>query len=53
MPVVVLSATLENDIVQIRNEEGEDNAREFMKAYGLEESKLDLVLEECSNLLKL
>lgn len=29
-PVVTLSALLENDIVQIKNDEGEEAAKEFM-----------------------
>jgi len=53
VPVVVLSALLENDLVKIRNEDGEEQANEFMQMYGLEESRLDSVLEHCSNILSL
>lgn len=52
-PVVILSALLENEIVKIRNDDGEDQAQEFMTMYGLEESRLDLLLEHCSNILNL
>ena len=41
VPVVTLSALLENEIVKIRNDDGEEQAMEFMQAYGLKESKLD------------
>jgi len=37
----------------MRNEDGEEAAKEFMSAYGMEESKLDILLEECSNILGL
>ena len=30
IPVLTLSALLENDLVKIRNEDGEDQANEFM-----------------------
>jgi ribosome-binding ATPase len=53
IPVVILSALLENDLVKIRNEDGEDQANEFMEMYGLKESKLDQLLEHCSNVLSL
>jgi ribosome-binding ATPase YchF (GTP1/OBG family) len=41
IPVVILSALLENDLVKIRNEDGEDQANEFMQMYGLTDSRLD------------
>ena len=53
IPVVILSALLENEIVKIRNEDGEEQAKEFMDLYGLEESKLDDLLEHCSDQLNL
>jgi len=53
IPVIVLSALLENEIVKIRNDDGKEAAREFMTLYGLEESRLDLLLEHCSNVLSL
>ena len=53
IPVIVLSALLENEIVKIRNDDGEEAAKEFMNLYGLEESRLDLLLEHCSNVLNL
>lgn len=54
VPVVTLSALLENEIVKIRNEEGgEASAEEFMEMYGLKESRLDELLEHCSNELGL
>jgi ribosome-binding ATPase len=53
IPVVVLSALLENEIVKIRNDDGEEQAKEFMDMYGLQESRLDDLLEHCSNILGL
>jgi ribosome-binding ATPase YchF (GTP1/OBG family) len=53
IPVVVLSAMLENEIVQLRNDEGEESVREYMDIYGMQDSKLDDLLEECSNILSL
>lgn len=53
IPVVILSALLENDIVKIRNEDGDEQANEFMQMYGLEESRMDQLLEHCSNILGL
>ena len=41
IPVVILSALLENDLVKIRNEDGEEQANEFMQMYGLTDSRLD------------
>ena len=41
IPVVILSALLENDLVKIRNEDGEEQANEFMQMYGLSDSRLD------------
>ncbi len=35
IPVVILSALLENDLFKIRNEDGEEQANEFMQMYGL------------------
>lgn len=52
-PVITLSALLENEIVKSRNESGEESAQEFMNLYGLEESRLDLLLEHCSDILNL
>lgn len=52
-PVVTLSALLENEIVKARLEGGQDMAQEFMELYGLEETKLDELLEHCSNILNL
>ena len=51
--MVKLSALLESDLVQIRNEEGEESLQEFMSVYGLKESKLDVLLEACSEVLSL
>ena len=53
IPVVILSALLENDLVKIRNDDGEDQVQEFMDMYGLKESRLDELLEHCSNILSL
>ncbi len=49
----MLSALLENEIVEMRNEEGEESAKEYMSIYGMQESSLDRLLEECSNILGL
>jgi hypothetical protein len=51
--VITLSALLENEIVKIRNDDGEAQAQEFMQLYGLEDSRLDILLEHCSNVLGL
>lgn len=50
-PVVTLSALLENEIVKARTESGEESAREFMELYGLKESRLDELLEHCTDIL--
>jgi len=49
----VLSSLLENEIMQIRNDEGEEAAQEYMELSGMEESALENLLEECSNILNL
>ena len=53
LKVVNLCSTLESDISEIRGTDGEEVAKEFMEMTGLEESALDTLLEECSNLLDL
>lgn len=56
IPCVTLSALLENEIVIVRNDQeggGEASAEEFMEMYGLKESRLDELLEHCSNQLGL
>lgn len=53
IPVVALSALLENEIVMARTAGGEESAQEIMQLYGLEESKLDQLLEHCSDILNL
>lgn len=52
-PVITLSALLENEIVMSRTEGGEAAAQEIMAVYGLQESRLDLLLEHCSDILNL
>lgn len=52
-PVVTLSVLLESEIVRARIEEGEAAAKDFMELYGLEESRLDELLEHCSDILNL
>lgn len=51
--MVTLSALLENEIVKARLEGGQESAQEFMELYGLEETRLDELLEHCSNILNL
>ena len=53
VPTVLLSSLLEQEILEIRAEEGEEAAREYMELCGIEESALDRLLEECSNVLGL
>jgi len=52
-PTVVLSSLLEDEIVQIKQSDGQAAAEEYMELSGLEESVLDQLLEECSNILGL
>lgn len=49
----MLSALLENDMVQMRTEGGEEAVQEVMDMYGIEESRLDELLEHCSDILGL
>jgi len=51
--VVYLSSLLEQEILQIRADEGEEEAKEYMEISGVKESALDRLLEECSNVLGL
>jgi len=44
---------LENEIVKAKTESGEEAALELMELYGLEESRLDGLLEHCSDILNL
>jgi ribosome-binding ATPase YchF (GTP1/OBG family) len=53
IPSVVVSSLLEEEISQIRTEEGEEAAREYMELSNMEETALDRLLEECSNVLGL
>ena len=53
VPCIMLSSLLESDILQLRAEDGEEAAQEYMEASGMTESKLDCLLEECSNILGL
>lgn len=53
VPTVVLSSLLETEILQIRAEEGEEAALDYMELCGIEESKMDTLLEHCSNILGL
>ena len=41
VPTVVLSSLLETEILQIRAEEGEEAALDYMELCGIEESKMD------------
>ena len=50
---MTLSALLENEVVKARTEGGEEAGLEFMELYGLKESKLDELLEHCSDILNL
>lgn len=52
-PTVVLSSLLEEQISQIRNDEGEEAALEYMEMSNMPHSALDLLLEESSNVLGL
>ena len=52
-PIVVLCSLLEQEILQIRAEDGEEAALEYMELSGIEESALERLLEECSNVLGL
>lgn len=53
LSVVTLCSTLEEDISQIRAEEGEEAALEYLEMAGLSCSSLDHLLEECSYILNL
>ena len=53
VPTVVLSSLLETEILQIRAEEGEEAALDYMELCGIEESKMATLLEHCSNILGL
>ena len=51
--VVTLCSTLEEDISQIRAEEGEEATLEYLEMTGLGESALDGLLENCAEILDL
>jgi ribosome-binding ATPase len=53
IPHVVLSSTLEEELVQLKQDEGDEAAVEYMELAGLENSALDQLLEQCSNVLGL
>jgi len=53
IPHVVLSSTLEEELVQLKQDEGDEAAAEYMELAGLENSALDQLLEQCSNVLGL
>ena len=53
IPTITLSSLLEQEIVQIKMESGEDEAKEYMELSAIKESALDRLLEECSNVLGL
>ena len=53
IPSVVVSSLLEEEISQIRTEEGEEAAREYMELSNMPDTALDKLLDECSNVLGL
>ena len=53
IPFIQLSSLLEEELVQIRQNDGEEAAQEYMELSGLDESQLDNLLEQCSNILGL
>lgn len=52
-PTIILSSLLEEEISQIRSEEGEEAAQEYMELSSIPHSALDQLLEESSNVLGL
>ena len=55
-PVITLASLMEQELLDIRAEEGEEAAREYMELSGMSpdgDSALDKLLEECSNILGL
>jgi len=55
IPVITLASLLEQEVTELRAEEGEEAALEYMELSGMseEDSALDRLLEECSNILGL
>ena len=44
---------MEDEIIQLRSEDGEEAAQEYMELCGMKESALDGLLETCSDILGL